>query len=427
MDVKVTTKSNSVVEIEISADKASLKKAKDETLKQLQPEVSAPGFRKGKAPLNVVEKQVDEEYYKSQYLDNALSLTYSQAVQDNKLRPISNPKVEIKKFVPYETLEFKVTIDVVPPIKLTDYKKIRVKPESPEVTDKDVADVIENLRKRGAKKAEVDRKAKEGDEVMIDFSGVDDKGEPVSGAKGQDYPLALGSDTFIPGFEDNVVGLKKDDTKTFDLVFPKDYQHKPLADKKVTFTVVVKAVKEVKEDEVNDEFAKSVGPFESLKQLKEDIKKQLKDQKAQEANDIFKNKVVEQLVVNSDIDAPETLVQEQVEGLVQEFKQNLIYRGITFEQHVKESGLSEEEFMTQNFGERAENQVKAGLALSEVANKEKLEVSDEDIEIRLQLLKNQYKNEEMVKQLEGDQAKRQIASNLLTEKTVDKLVEYATK
>ena len=423
---KIEWINDSTVKAEVSADEAVLSKIKQKTLKALQPSVTAPGFRKGKVPLSKVEAQVDEAMFKSQFLDEALNELFVGVITENKLRPVGQPQVEIKKFVPFTTLEFTVTVDVVGKIKLGDYKKFKLKPEAIKVTKKDIDDVIATLQKRMADKKEVKRAAKDGDEVVIDFSGKDAKGEDVAGATGKDYPLALGSNTFIPGFEPAIVGMKPGDTKDFDVTFPTDYAHKPLANKKVTFTVTLNAVKEVVEPEVTDKFAKDAGPFESVEQLRGDIEKQISEQKAQDADGVFKDKLLQKLVESSTIPVPESLLNDQTRVQLDEFKQNLTYRGMTIEDYLEQSKQTEEEFVASELKPQAERKVKVGLALSEVASQENLTVSEEEVAIRIQLYKGQYNDPAMQAELDSPEAERDIASRILSEKTIGKLVEYAS-
>lgn len=428
MKVDVKRNSDTEVELTITAGEDKLKEYKKITLKRLQPEVSAPGFRKGKVPLNIVEKQVDDNYFKSQYIDDALTELYREALISEDLRPLSQPKVEIQKFVPYSELGFKVTVSVVPPIKLGDYKKIKKELKVDDVKKDEIDEVVNNLRTRLAEKVETKRELKEGDEAVIDFSGVDSDGNDVAGAKGQDYPIEIGSKTFIDGFEDNLIGMKAGEEKTFTLTFPKDYAHKPLANKNVAFTVTLKKVNEIKLPKEDDAFAKKVGEFTSLDKLREDIKKQLEQQKAQEADSKLKDEVIGELVKKSEMEVPSVLVDENVESILAEFKQSLMYRGITFPEYLEQAGMSEEEYREKEVKPRAEERVKTGLVLAEVAKKEEVTVSDEEVDIRMQLLKGQHQNDpQMAIELEKPEAKADISSRLSTEKTVNKLVGYATK
>lgn len=426
--MQATTKKNSDTEVTltISAGEEDLRYFKKRTLERLQKEVSAPGFRKGKAPLSVVEQQVDPKLLNAEFVDEAVNGLYVRAAQEQKLRPVDRPVVQVNSFVPFAQLEFEAKVEIVPEITLGDYKKIKKQPSKTEVTSEDVEKVITNLQQQLATKAEVERAAKDGDEAWIDFEGTDADGKSVAGASGKDYPLRIGSGTFIPGFEENVIGLKPGDSKSFEITFPKDYAHKPLAGAKVTFDITVKKVNEVVLPEPDDDFASKVGPFKTIDELKEDIEKQLESQKQEEATNELKDAIIGELAEKSTITPPSTLVREQVEQLTAEFKQNLVYRGITFPEYLKQQGISEEELTDRDIKPRAERRVITGLLLAEVAEAEKINITPEELEVRIELLKGQHADPARQAEFDRPETRQEVASRLLTEKTVNKLVDYAT-
>lgn len=414
------------VTLTIVASQPDLDAIKKHTLEHLRTQVKLPGFREGKAPLNVVEKNVDQARLQSDFLDEAVNHLYGQATQSEKLRTLDTPQVSLKKFVPFSSLEFEATVSVLGPIKLGDYKKIKKQQKTEAVTAKDVNDVIDSLRQRAAEKRPTDKPAKAKDEALIDFTGVDAKNQPINGADGKDYPLVLGSDTFIPGFETNIIGMKAGEVKTFTLTFPKDYGVKALANKKVTFTVTIKQVNELAEPKLDDEFAAKVGPFKTVTELKSDIKKQLTTEKENQARRTLENEIIQELVNESSVDLPQVLVDEQIERLKTEVRQNLTYRGQTWQEMLEAEGKTEEEFTKQELLPEAERRVKTGLILSEVSVAEKLEVTPEELEIRMQILKSQYTDPTMQAELEKPESRQEIASRIITEKTVERLVSIAT-
>lgn len=221
----------------VTADETDLLKLKNHTLEHFRNRLKLPGFRQGKAPLNVVEKNADQTQLQAEFLDEAVNHLYQMAAEKEKLKPLGNPQVSLRKFVPFSELEFECEVDVLGKVTLGNYKAIKKSKPSVSVTAKDVNEVIDSLKVRSAEKKDVDRAAKKNDQVILDFKGTDAKGEAIKGADGKDYPLLLGSDTFIPGFEDNLIGLKPGEEKSFTLTFPKDYGVKALANKKVTFAV----------------------------------------------------------------------------------------------------------------------------------------------------------------------------------------------
>ena len=410
----------------VVAHEADLSPLKQHVLRHFQSQVKVPGFRQGKTPLAMVEKNIDQAQFQQQFLEEAVSQMYQQAAQESAIRPVDRPQIELKKFVPFTELEFEAKVPVVGEIKLGDYKKLNVKKPETKVTAEDVKGVLESLQTRMSEKKDVNRAAKDGDQVWIDFKGVDAEGKPVKGADGKDYPLVLGSNTFIPGFEPALVGLEAGQEKTFDTTFPKDYGVQSLQGKKVTFTVTVTKVQEVVKPKLDDEFAKKAGPFKSLSELKADVKKQLSIERDKQAQQSFENELVKALAEKSSVEIPDVLIEEQIDAIEQEERQNLIYQGQTWEEHLKEEGVTAEEHREQK-RQAATERVKMGLVLSKVSEEENLDVTPEELEIRMQLLKGQYQDQQMQAELEKPQARRDIAARLLTEKTLAKLSGYATK
>lgn len=428
MQVNTTLTNDNNIKLTITAFDTDLGTVKQAVLQKLAPKVKVAGFREGKVPLSLVEKNLEPSYLQSEFLDAAINYLYSQAIAKEALRVVSRPKVELVKFVPYTSLEFTAEVEVIGKITLPDYKKTTLKKQVAKITNKDIDEVLERLRQQQATYAEVDRESKKGDKVWIDFEGTNTKGELVKGAKGDDYPLALGSNTFIPGFEDNVIGLKKGAEKSFTITFPKDYGVAALQSKKVTFKVNVKKVEESNIDEINDAFAAKIGPFKTVTDLKEDIKKQLAIERENQATREFEDALIKEIVVKTKVKIPEALLSEQIEALKNEFQQNLTYRGQTIADYLKETNQTEDQFTEKELKPTAVERLKAGLVLAEIAEAENIVVSPDELEIRMQIMKGQYQaNADMLKELEKPSAKSEIANRLLSEKTIHKLVSYSTK
>lgn len=419
--------SNNVTKLTITADAKDLATMKKHVVEKLAPQVKMPGFRAGKVPSELVEKQIDPNTLQSEFLDEAVNHYYGDAVGDHKLRVVSQPKIELTKFVPYTALEFTAEVEIIGDIEVPDYKKPIAKKSAEKVTADEVKEVLGRLQLQAATYIEVNRAAKTGDRAWINFEGLDDKGVAVNGASGKDYPLALGSNTFIPGFEDNIVGLKKGDTKTFVVPFPKDYGVKALQGKKVTFTITLNKLEETITNALDDAFAASVGPFKTMDDLKEDIKKQLAVERQNQANQEYENLVIKTIVASAKLTVPQTLMAEQIEAVDKEFRQNLTYRGQTMQEYLENTQQTEEAYTEKELKPAAEERLKAGLLLSEIADLEKITVSPEELEIRMQIMKGQYTDPQMQKELDKPEARRDVASRLLTEKTVAKLLSYASK
>ena len=423
MRVTREDKSPTNIILKVEADAADLEPIHRHVLSHFK-NVKVPGFRAGKAPSQLVEQSISQQQLLDEFMEHALNELYRRAVDMENLRPIATNNVQLKKFVPYTQLEFEAETEVIGPIKLPNYKTIKVSKKSPEVTAKDVNDVIKSLQQRLAERAEVERPAKDGDELTIDFSGIGEDKKPVPGADGKDYPLVLGSKAFIPGFEEHLVGAKPGETKEFDVTFPKDYGVAALQSKKVTFKVQVKKIAELKEPKADDAMATKAGPFKTLTELKTDVKKQLRTEKESQAKIDQQNSLMAKIAEKTEAEIPQRLIQDEIGRMEEQEKQNLVYRGQTWEEHLQAEGISEEEHRERNYPE-ALQRVKIGLILSEIAEKEGLRVSPEELELRMQLLRGQYQDPQMQAELDKPENIRDVEARLLTEKTLDKLVSYA--
>ncbi|HSX45412.1 MAG TPA: trigger factor [Candidatus Saccharimonadia bacterium] len=415
------------VKLTVIANPDELEQVKQSVLAKLGENTKIPGFRPGKSPNSLLEKQLDQTVLQSEFLDYAVNQFYVNAIDDQKLRPVAPPEIAITKFVPFGMLEFTAELQAIGDIKLPDYTKVKLAEPKVEVTAADVNAVIDNLRQRGATKDGVTRAAKLGDEVTINFFGSDAKTkEALEGAAGNDYPLILGSKNFIPGFEEELVGLKAGASKTFEITFPKDYGVPDMQGRKVTFEVNVLKVQELKQPKLDDAFAVSLGPFKSVAELKADVKKQLKAEKETEARRNYENELLQKLAEKTDVALPKALVDEEIDRVEEEEKRNVTYRGQTWQEHLDEEGVTADEHRERQ-RPTAELRVKAGLILGEIAEAEKISVSPEELEVRMMLLKNQYPDEKMQAELDKPENRRDVLSRMLTEKTLDRLRSLATK
>src|ERR1035437_886869 len=297
MHVEKKQLSETKVQLNIESDPDTLTKIKKEVLEELnRTQVKLQGFRKGKAPLALVEKQLDPSVLQSEFLDKVIGKIYMDALIETKTRPVEHPHVTIKKFVPFTTLEIEATVESIGDVTLPDYKKMKLARSTVKITDSDVQDVVESLRIRAATRKEVKRVAAINDEVLIDFEGTDAKTkEPIQGADGKAYPLILGSNAFIPGFEDNVICMKAGEEKSFVITFPKDYGVAELQNKKVNFKTTAATVSEMVKPEITDAFAATVGPFKTVDDLKADVKKQLGVERQQQAERAYENELIDKI------------------------------------------------------------------------------------------------------------------------------------
>lgn len=421
-----TKPSATQAELTVTLDAGDLAPLRQAALKKLAKQVKVSGFRPGKTPLNVAEKHLDPAVLQQEILESSVNRFYIEAMLEAKLQPLDQPEISIGKMVPNEMVEFTAKVEILPEIKVGDYTKIKKPAAKVSIKAAEVTEVLERLQKQMATKKDADRAAKEGDDVIIDFAGTDKDGKSVGGATGKDYPLSLGSNTFIPGFEENLIGLKPGDKKEFTLTFPKDYGHKQLANQKVTFAITVNKIQELDLPKLDDEFAKKVGDFATLDDLKKDIKEELTRQQEYTNRNDLKNNIVEEILAKSDVPLPLTLVKDQERMVRQDIQQNLAYRGMTLKDYLEGEGLTEEEWVKKEVTPAAEKRVATGLILSDIAKKEKIEVDDKDVHERLDEMKGQYQDPKMKAQLDTPDAHREISSRLATEKTLDRLIELAS-
>ncbi|MEX0748675.1 MAG: trigger factor [Candidatus Saccharimonadales bacterium] len=423
MNVKVNRTKDEVV-INITANTDELAPTVKSTFNRLRGSVSAKGFRPGKAPNNIIERELGAEQVQAEVIDAAAEKFYRQALVEHDIRPIANPHVDVKKFVPYTELELEVKVAVMPEVKLGDYKSISKKPPEAEVSSVEVDEVVTTIRDRLAERQEVERAAREGDEVVIDFHGRKD-GADVAGAQAQDYPLLLGSNRFIPGFETELVGLKSGEEKVFKIKFPVEYGEASLAGQEVEFSIKLHKVTELIAPEVNDELAKNAGPFESLAQLRDDVTAHLKSEKEQGLQREFENTVIEAVVESAKVELPQSMLAAERERIAADFDRSLTEQGLTEDEYLKQTKQTEKQHQSA-LDEQAERRVKTALVLTTVADAEAIEITPEELEIRLQVLAGQYQDEKVQAELQKPEVRREIANQMLAEKTVAKLVEYAT-
>ena len=420
--------SDTKVKLTISLDPTELTAAEQVALTKLAKKVKVPGFREGKAPASVAAKYVDAMALGQQTLEDALSKAVAEAFLGEELQALERPEVDITVFEPGKKLDFTAEAEVLPKVKLGDYKKLSVTKPKVTIAAADVNEVVERLRASQAEKKEADRAAKNGDEVMIDFVGKKE-GVAFDGGTAKDYALTLGSGSFIPGFEEGIVGKKAGETFDLHVTFPKDYHAADLKGAKVVFTVTLQKVNEIILPELNDEFAAKSGPFTSLADLKKDIKEELTKQREAEVTDKLKDELVGKLIEISTVAVPDVLLQDQSRSVEQDITQNLSYQGKSIDDYTKERGFAtREEWAEAEVIPIAKKRVQAGLVLAELSKAEKITASTKDVDEQIARYKEQYKNSpHMVAQFDLPETRQDIASRLLTDKTVDHLLKLNVK
>lgn len=408
------------VKVVVTASAEDLAEAKSKALAHLAKNVTAPGFRKGKVPMNVAEKHLDPNVLADEVVQHTVNTTLNEVIAVEDLRVLDQPKIELTKFVPFTDMEFSAELSIVPAIQLGNYKKLKAKKSVKKVEQSDIDEVLTRVKQNFAEKEEVKRAAKLTDEVTIDFIGKKD-GEAFDGGTSTDYTLVLGSKTFIPGFEEAIVGHKTGDVFDVPLTFPKDYHAENLKGQKVVFEVTLKKITEVKTPELTDEIAKKVGPFETVKALTDDIRRELTDQNERHADNDYRDSLVKELVKLTDVPVPEILVKDQLESLERDATNNLMYRGQTLEQYLEQQGFKDaDEWRDKELKDTAVERVKAGLVLAELSKVESISVTKEELDNKQAEMLEQYPN--MKEQLDTPEARGDLVNRLVTEKTLDRLV-----
>lgn len=427
MKTSVKYLSDTKVAVNVTLGVSELKDAELAALNELGKDIKVPGFRKGKVPVSVVSKNVNPNVLAQKTLESALSKAVADAFISEKLQALDRPEVEVKKFVPGSELEFTAESEVMPKIKIGDYKNLKSTAKKVSVTKKDIAEITDRLKKGFSSKKTVQRPAKLTDEVNIDFEGKKD-GIAFDGGKGEKYDLVLGSNSFIPGFEDGIIGKKTGETFDLKLTFPEDYHADNLKGAEVVFTTTINEIKEVVEPELNDELAAKAGPFKTVEELEDDIKREITKQKETEATEKLKDDLVAELVEKSTVPVPDVLLKDQMKLIEQDTNRNLMYRGMSIGDYIKSLKYKDKnDWLENEVRPIAEKRVKAGLLLAELSKAEKIEATENELLEKINQLGKQYPSEDMRKHLKTPEVQRDVANRILTEKTVDRLVSLNSK
>lgn len=412
--------SETEVEIKVVLGAEEMEEAHGRAVAKLARKVKVPGFRAGKAPMDLAEQRIEQTALLDEELNMAVNVAVVKACAENKVQPLVLPKVEVEKFVPKEMMEFVMRAEVLPEVKLGDYKKLKARRKEIEVTEKDVEEILENIALMRAKRVKVERAVKKGDEAVIDFVGKED-GKEFAGGRAEDYVLPIGSGQFIKGFEEGIVGKKAGEEFVLDLTFPKDYPAKEHAGKKVQFEVKLKAVKEVQKPEFDKKFAKEAGGFASMEELRADIRKNLAARNEGTIVGQWKDDLVEELVKASKVVAPEVMIRDQMQMVRMDMERNLVGYEMTLEEYLEEMGETMEEW-EKEARKMAEARVKASLVLHQVALVEKIEVEEAAVETNLAELTRAY-GKAAAKELADERVRNDLRNRMVIEKTLEFLME----
>lgn len=364
--------------------------AEDKVYKRQKNQISIPGFRKGKAPKKIIEKMYGEGVFLSDAINDVINETYPDAVKECGEEIVSNPKIDLSQAEPGKDLIYTAEVALKPEVKLGKYKGVEIeKLEAPKVSEEDIEKELKRQQDANAKIVDVtDRPVQNGDMIKLDFAGTVD-GEAFEGGKAENYDLTIGSGSFIPGFEDQLIGMNIGEEKDVNVTFPEDYGQKDLAGKAAVFACKVNAIKEKKLPELNDEFADEVSEFSTLDEYKKDIEKNLLVRAEEQYKQTKENAAVAAAVADADIEIPEAMLETQAESLVNEFAQNLQMQGMNIDMYLQYTGLQKDQ-LAEQFKPQAKTRIQNSLVLEAVAKAENIEASDEDLEAEYEKMAAQY-------------------------------------
>lgn len=386
---------------------------------------SIPGFRKGKAPLAMLEKMYGAGIFYEDAANEVIDASYPKAAEESKEEIVSTPEIKVTQIEKGKAFIYEATVALKPEVTLGEYKGVEVKKAEAVVTDEDVENELTAARKKNGRLIDVeDGTIEDGDNTIIDFIGyIDDK--TFDGGAGTDYPLVIGSHSFIEGFEDQLIGKKKGETCDVNVTFPAEYHADELAGKPAKFVVTIKEVKRNELPELNDEFASEVSDFDTLDEYKADIRKKLQEKKEQDAKVENENNVIEKVVENAQMELPQPMVDTQAREMVENYARRLQSQGLNINDYMKYTGMTPEKLMEQMRPE-AEKRIKTRLVLEKVVEVENVEVSDEKLDEQINEIAASYKLEgAKLKEMMGEREKEQIREDLKVQAAIDLLVEQA--
>lgn len=427
MSVQVEKLEKNMAKLTIEVSAEDVEKAIQKAYQKARKSISIPGFRKGKAPRQLIEKMYGKEVFYNDAIDEMLPTAYAAALDECEEEIVSRPAIDVVQIESGKPFIFTAEVAVKPEVALGEYKGIQVEKAPIEVLDEEIEAEIMKERETNARTITVDDRAvAQGDMVALDFEGFVD-GVPFEGGKGENYDLTIGSGMFIPGFEDQLVGAEIGKEMEVNVTFPEEYGAKELAGKAATFKCTVNGIKVKELPEVNDEFAQEVSEFDTLDEYKADIKAKLLKDKEEDAKRAKEDAVITKIIEGAQMEIPDAMVEFQTEQMMDDFAQRMQYQGISLEQYFQFTGMTEETYKEQ-MRPRALQNIQSRLVLEAVAKAENIEVSEEELELELAKMADMYKTDlEKVKEILPDSQKEEIKKDIAIQKAVDLVAEAAVE
>ena len=427
MSVQVENLEKNMAKLTIEVPAEELEKALEKAYQKQKKNISVPGFRKGKVPRAMVEKMYGPAVFYEDAVNSLVPEEYSKAAEESKLDIVSRPEINVEQIEKGKAFIFTATVAVKPEVTLGEYKGLEVAKADTTVTDEEVEAELKKEQEKNARTINVeDRPAADGDTVTLDFEGSVD-GVPFDGGAGKDYPLTLGSHSFIPGFEEQLVGAALEEEKEVNVTFPEDYQAEELAGKAAVFKCKVNGIKVKELPEADDEFAQEVSEFDTLDEYKADIKAKLLKDKEDEAKRAKEDAVIGKIVENATMDIPDAMVEYQTQQMLDDFGRRMQSQGLSLEQYFQFTGMTEADYKEQ-MKPRALQNIQSRLVLEAVAEAEKLEATEEDLEKEYAKMAEQYKLDvDKVKEIFGEYQKEELKKDIVIQKAAELVTEAAVE
>ena len=427
MSLQVEKMEKNMAKLTIEVSVEELEKALQGAYNKQKGQISVPGFRKGKVPRQMIEKMYGAAIFYDEAANALIPEAYSKAYDESGLEIVSQPKIEVVQIEKGKPFIFTAEVATKPEVTLGEYKGLKVDKVSNRVTAKEVEAKLEEEQKKNARTITVeDRAVQDGDEVVLDFEGFVN-GVAFAGGKGENYPLTIGSGSFIPGFEEQLIGVETEKEVEVNVTFPAEYHAEDLAGKEAVFKCTVHEIKVKELPELDDEFAAEVSEFDTLDEYKADIKAKIKEQKIAEGKRQKEDQAVEKAVANATMEIPEAMIDTQVQQMAQEFAQRMQSQGLTLEQYFQFTGLTAEKMM-EEMRPQAVKRIETRLVLDAIAKAENIEITEEKVEAELAKMAEMYKMEvEKLKEYMGEAEKEQMKADMAVQEAVTLLVESSVE
>ncbi|MCR5031816.1 MAG: trigger factor [Lachnospiraceae bacterium] len=424
MSSKVEKLENNMAKLTVEVPVEDFEKAVEKAYQKSKKQINIPGFRKGKAPRQLIEKMYGKTVFFEDAANEVMPEAYAKAVEECGEEIVSSPKINVVQLEAGKPFIFEAEVALKPEVTLGKYKGISVEKEAVEVSAEEIDAQIQKERENSAREISVERPVQNGDIAMIDFEGFVD-GVAFDGGKGENHPLTIGSGQFIPGFEEQLIGAKIGEDVEVNVTFPENYQEASLAGKAAVFKCKVNEIKEKELPELDDEFAAEVSEFDTFAEYRADVEKKLQEQKENASKTAFEDAVVKAVIADAKMDIPEAMVETQQRQMLDDYDQRLRMQGLSLEQYLKFTGQNPQQLMDQA-KEQAMFRIQSRLVLEAVVKAENITASDDDVQAELKRMAEQYNMEiEKVKEILGEGELKNLSTDLAVQKAVDFLVENA--